>query len=143
MPVIKNADRLLSRLNNIANMDLKDTMNKATTIVHGQAKVLAPRDTGVLASSIHMEVKQRGKTIQGRVYTNVQYAPFVEFGTGVRGTGSYPYEINGLKLEYKKDWAGMKAQPYMYPALKQHEKYIKQLVKKEVHKKLKQNCKGG
>lgn len=128
-------------------MELKDTMVKATTVVHGQAKENANfkkgYQKGQLKGSIHMEVKAYPNKIQGRVYTNIQHAPFVEFGTGIRGTGSYPYEIDGLKLEYKKDWAGMKAQPYMYPALKQNEKYIKQLFKEGVHTKLKENCRGG
>lgn len=146
MAVIKNADRLLSRLNNIANIDLKDTMVKATTIVHGQAKENANfqkgYQTGQLKGSIHMKVESKGKKCVGKVFTNNDHAVFVEFGTGMRGNGSYPYNIAGLKLEYKKAWSGMKAQPYMYPALKQHEKYIRQLFKKEVHTKLKQNCKG-
>lgn len=138
-------------------MELKDAVNKATQLVHGQAKTLAPADTGQLRGSIHMQVKDTGKAIEGRVYTNVQYAPYVEFGTGVTGNGTYPYEIEGLSLEYRnKGWAyydedkgewiytkGQVAQPYMYPALKNNEKAIKQILKQGVHTKLKENCKGG
>lgn len=157
MATIKNLDRLLSRLNNIANMELKDKMVQATKVVHAQAKALAPVDTGNLAGSIHMEVKEKNKNMEGRVFTNVQYAPYVEFGTGSNGNGTYPYDIKGLNLSYRDTpWVytpnggenfyrtnGQKAQPYMYPALKQNEKYIKQLFKEGVHTKLKQNCKGG
>lgn len=131
-------------------------MNKATQLVHGQAKELAPVDKGQLAGSIHMQVKDTGKTLEGRVYTNVEYAAYVEFGTGITGNGTYPYEVEGLSLEYKdKGWAyfdedkgewiytkGQEAQPYMYPALKENEKTIKQMFKNGVHTKLKQNCKG-
>ena len=138
-------------------MELLATMNKATQLVHGQAKALAPVDTGNLAGSIHMQVKDTEKELQGRVYTNLEYAPCVEFGTGVTGNGTYPYEVEGLNLEYKnKGWAyfdedkgewiytkGQVAQPYMYPALKEHEKTIKRLFKDSVHTKLKENCKGG
>ena len=64
MATIKNVNRLLSRLNNIANMDgSESTMKKAVTVVHAQAKVLAPVDTGNLAGSIHMEVRTKGKNI--------------------------------------------------------------------------------
>lgn len=131
-------------------------MNKATQLVHGQAKELAPVDKGQLGESIHMQVKDTGKTLEGRVYTNVEYAAYVEFGTGITGNGTYPYEVEGLSLEYKdKGWAyfdedkgewiytkGQEAQPYMYPALKENEKTIKQMFKNGVHTKLKQNCKG-
>ena len=138
-------------------MELKSAVNKATQLVHGQAKALAPADTGQLRGSIHMQVKDKGNEIEGRVYTNVEYAAYVEFGTGIKGNGTYPYQVEGLNLEYKnKGWAyydedkgewiftkGQKAQPYMYPALKQNEKTIKAILKQGVHTKLKENCKGG
>ena len=154
---IKGVDRLTQRFNNIANMELRSEMNKATQLVHGQAKALAPADTGLLRESIHMSVKDTGKELQGRVYTNVEYAPYVEFGTGIKGNGTYPYEVEGLNLEYKnKAWVyydedndtfvytkGQKAQPYMYPALKENEKTIKAIFKQGVQTKLKTNSKGG
>ena len=154
---IKGIDRLKQRFNEIANMELKTAMNKATQLVHGQAKALAPVDKGQLAGSIHMQVKDTGKELQGRVYTNVEYAPYVEFGTGITGNGTYPYKVKGLNLVYRnKGWAyydedkgewiytkGQEAQPYMYPALKMHEKTIKQIFKNGVHTKLKETGKGG
>ena len=154
---IKGVDRLTQRFNKIATMELIGAVNKATQLVHGQAKALAPADTGLLRESIHMQVKDTGKAVEGRVYTNTEYAAYVEFGTGVKGNGTYPYQVEGLSLEYKnKGWAyfdedkgewiytkGQKAQPYMYPALKQNEKTIKQILKQGVHTKLKENCKGG
>ena len=132
-------------------------MNKATQLVHGQAKDLAPVDKGDLAGSIHMQVKDTGEELQGRVYTNKEYAPYVEFGTGVTGNGTYPHKIEGLNLVYRdKGWAyydedkgewiytkGQEAQPYMYPALNMHKKTIKRILKEGVHTKLKENCKGG
>ena len=154
---IKGVDRLTQRFNKIANMELKTAVNKATQLVYGQAKALAPVDKGGLAGSIHMQVKDTGKEIQGRVYTNLEYAPYVEFGTGVTGNGTYPYKVEGLNLVYRnKGWAyydedkgeriytkGQEAQPYMYPALKENEKTIKRILKDGVHTKLKENCKGG
>lgn len=155
---IKGVDSLTKRFNKIANIELRDTMNKATQLVHGQAKALAPvGETGDLAGSIHMQVKDTGKELQGRVYTNKEYAPYVEFGTGVTGNGTYPYKIEGLNLEYKdKGWAyfdedkdewiytkGQEAQPYMYPAMKENEKTIKKMFRDGVKTKLKANCKGG
>lgn len=141
-----NADSLLKRLNNIAEMDLKDKMVQATKLVHAQAKALAPVDTGNLAGSIRMEVKKSGKNLIGKVYTNVQYAPYVEFGTGSTGQGTYPYKVKNLKLSYRDTpWVytpdggetyyrtnGQEAQPYMYPAIKQNEKNIKKLFKQGV-----------
>ena len=155
MATIKNADRLLRRLNNIANMDIEETMNKATALVHGQAKTLAPVDIGNLAGSIHMKVTKQKNEVQGKVYTNLQYAPFVEFGTGSTGNGTYPnkdislsyrdtpwvYTPDGGETFYHTE--GQVAQPYMYPALKRNEKTIQAMFKNGVHNQLKSNCKGG
>ena len=156
---IKGVDRLTQRFNNIANIELRSAVNKATELVHGQAKNFATSfsDTGNLRESIHMQVKSTGKELQGRVYTNCEYGAYVEFGTGITGNGTYPYQVKGLNLKYKdKGWAyydedkgewiytkGQKAQPYMYPSLKQNEKAIKKILKEGVHTKLKENSKGG
>ena len=153
---IKNVDRLVARLNNISKVELQEKMAKAVAMVHGQAKLLAPVNTGNLASSIHQEVRENNDTLEGRVFTNVQYAPYVEFGTGSTGNGTYPYDVKGLTLTYRNSsWvytpdgetffrtSGQVAQPFMYPALKQNEKYIQEMFKSAVKNHLAQNCKGG
>ena len=158
---IKNLDRLTKRLNNIADMDLKQRVNEATKIVHAQAKDLAPVNKrgggGALAGSIHMESKKTKNGYEGRVYTNQEYSAYVEFGTGVKGNGTYPYEIEGVTLTYKdKGWAykdpktdewvytkGQEAQPYMYPSLHIHKKRISKILKDGVSDNLAKNCKGG
>lgn len=174
---IKNIGSLTKKLNNIADLEIKDTMNKAVLMVQGQAKELAPTGTsggGGLKGSIKMSVKKTKDGYEGRVYTNKKYAPYVEFGTGIKGNGTYPYEIKGIDLTYEsKPWYipadeldsataekyhfrlvhgkdmdfyicyGQEAQPYMYPALKNNEKVIKDMFKAGVKTKLKENCKGG
>ena len=139
-------------------MELRDAVNKATALVHGQAKALVPPNgTGYLAGSIKTQVKDTGTELQGRVYTNAEYAIYVEMGTGIKGNGTYPYQVKGFTPEYKdKGWAyfdedkgewiytkGQVAQPYMYPALKENEKTIKKIFREGVLTKLKENCKGG
>ena len=154
---IKGIDQLLLKFDKIRDIDLTKKVNKATALVHGQAKLLAPVDTGSLAGSIRMDVKKTEKQIQGRVYTNLEYAPYVEFGTGIKGNGTYPHKIKGLNLTYKdKGWAfwdekeekfiytkGQVAQPYMYPALKRSTKQIKAIMSTGVKDTLKEICKGG
>ena len=90
-----------------------------------------------------MKVKKTSDGYQGIVYTNNDHAMFVEFGTGIRGNGSYKYKIKNVNLRYREDWTGMKAQPYMYPALKSQEKNVKTILKYGVHKELEKVCKGG
>lgn len=153
---VKNADRLLKKLDNIASVDVIKPMRKATALVHGQAKTLCPTDTGALRGSIHMEVKEQLKNVIGRVYTNVSYASYVEFGTGIKGNGSYPYK-NKTILSYRDTpWVytpdgekyfktyGQVAQPYMYPALHFHRKEIKEILGSNINASFKSICnKGG
>ena len=144
---VKGLSSLSSKLNRISELDLKKRVSKATALVHGQAVNNANFEkgyqTGDLKGSIHMETKKTSTGFQGRVYTNNDHAVYVEFGTGIRGNGSYPYDVDGLKLEYKEDWAGMEAQPYLYPALDKHRKEVKNILSYGVHEELKDICKGG
>lgn len=154
MASIIGLDSLIHKLNNISQMEqVKKTMNTATLLVHGQAKSLAPVDTGNLKGSIHPKVITEGKTIIGKVYTNLNYAPYVEFGTGSKGNGTYPnkdvdltyrdtpwvYTPDGGDTFYYTE--GQVAQPFMYPALKRNEKKIKAMFKEAIHTEIKNNSK--
>lgn len=138
---IKNLDRLKDKLSKLSNADITKAVKDATTFVHAQAKLLAPRDKGDLAGSIHMTVTNEGKSVIGKVYTNNDHAVFNEFGTGQRGASS-PVQAP-VALEYRADWAGMQAQPYMYPALKGSEKYVNYLINQGLQDKINSICGGG
>ena len=108
---------------------LRQAIGTATAIVEGTAKTICPRDTGALANSIHNRVKNLSNEVIGKVYTNKEYAPYVEFGTGIRG--SLTAKERGAKdlgIKYATDWAGQEAQPFMYPALKQNQPRINKLL---------------
>ena len=134
---IKNLDKLIAKLDNISTVDVENYVKKATEFIHGQAKNLAPVDKGGLRNSIHMDIFKTKNKITGRVATNVEYAPFVEFGTGIRGDGNYPYanELD-FPLTYKEDWPGMRPQPFMYPAYKGGETYVKSIITKGIQKEI-------
>lgn len=151
---IKGIDSLIHKLNKISNTEqVKATMDKAVLLVHAHAKALAPVDTGALAGSIHPKTIVGRKEIIGKVYTNLNYAPFVEFGTGIKGNGTYPNK--DVKLSYRNTpWVytpdggdtfyrteGQVAQPFMYPAIKRNEKKIKAMFKEALHTDIKNNSK--
>lgn len=65
-----------------ALMALAEVKVKSTCVkIEAAAKRLCPVDTGRLRSSITHDVNRRGRTVVGRVGTNVDYAKHVEFGT--------------------------------------------------------------
>lgn len=103
---------------------------RAGLLVEGDAKRLCPVDTGRLRSSITTEIKYGRNNPIASVGTNVEYAPYVEFGTGERGDQSVDHRI---------DWLGQPPHPYLRPALAFNEKNgnIEKIISFEVGKVLK------
>lgn len=58
-------------------------MRDAVTTVVGDARLLAPVDSGRLKNSIIGDVLASGRTVQGVIGSNMSYAPYMELGTGV------------------------------------------------------------
>ena len=102
-------------------------VEKSCELIATEAKAICPRDTGTLADSIIVTPPVReGNTITGYVSATVPYAAFVEFGTGIRGMGTYAWKLPASGVPFtgewvydhkKKDWKGHEAQPFMRPAL--------------------------
>lgn len=130
---IKGTKELQNLLKNIGTAPIERTIKKVTVEVQGQAKALAPADTGTLRNSIKMNYDSNKK--EGRVYTNNDYATYVEFGTGIRGNGSYP--DSNKNLTYNQNWKGQVAQPYMYPALQHGKSLVTETLKQEIAKEIK------
>jgi HK97 gp10 family phage protein len=68
----------------LRGMPLVQAFREVLLWITGDAKRFAPVDTGRLRASITPEVKVaqvRGREVQGVVGSNVEYAPFQEFGT--------------------------------------------------------------
>lgn len=110
----------ISNLNQFIGKDLdnymRQAMMKAVSIVQEAAQSKAPRDTGTLARSIQVDVEQDGS--QGVIYSNVEYAPYVEIGTGIHSSKG-----NGRKTKWRykgsHGWvttSGNKPQPFLEPA---------------------------
>lgn len=64
-----------------------DQINRSTINVDRMAKRFSPVDTGRLRSSIRFEIVSQGQA--GRVFTDVEYAIHVEFGTSKVGARSF------------------------------------------------------
>lgn len=130
---IKGTKELQNLLKNVGTAPIERTIKKITVEVQGQAKGLAPVDTGTLRNSIRMNYDSNKK--EGRVYTNNDYATYVEFGTGIRGNGSYP--DSNKNLTYNQNWKGQVAQPYMYPALQFGKSKAQEILKQEIENEIK------
>lgn len=98
--------------------EIEKEVGKSAKMVQAQAKLLVPVDTGNLHNNINTSVKWEGNKCIGVISANTEYAPYVEYGTGIYssfGTGRqtpwvYPYK-DGFR------WTqGQQPQPFMYPA---------------------------
>ncbi len=96
-------------------------------IVVEEAKAACPVDTGELQSSIMAgEITNEGQRIVGPVVASAPHAAFLEFGTGLRGVGTYPYPLpqenvprtGNWQYDYRNvGWVGMPSQSFLRPAL--------------------------
>lgn len=134
---LKGVDMLLKAYGRrVSRTSARNVVNGAGLLVKGQATVLAPVDTGALSGSIDLEPAQKDRgDIQARVYTDKEYAPYVEFGTGVRGAASAAHQPLEGSVSYG-DTAGQIAQPFMHPAVELTKPKIRKLAAREIKRQM-------
>lgn len=86
---ISGVEEITAKLNSIADGEtFKKAVGKACALVERAAKEKAPKgNSGNLRNSITSKVENDGNNIVGTVYTPLEYAPYVEFGTGLFAEG--------------------------------------------------------
>lgn len=145
---MKGLEKLLRNLENVggnAPKVMEKGVKQGLKLIQGNAKLLAPVDSGELRNSIQTRTQIDGGKVTGEVYTPCGHAVYVELGTGQRGENSpieVPPNLAG-KIHYKQDWKGQPAQPYMYPAAKAAEPKIPGIVVAAVQKEIVKLAKGG
>ena len=123
---------ILNKLNQLENTEnLDGAIGKACALVERSAKQKAPKGDGDLRRSITSKVDS-GKH-KGTVFTPLEYAPYVEFGTGLFAeNGNGRKEVPWHYKDEKGKWhttKGQKPKPYMRPALKENRDKILKLIK--------------
>lgn len=127
-------DNILDKFKKIpsqANVD--QALGTCCAIVERSAKQLAPKDNGELRRSITSKVEDN----QGIVFTPLEYAPYVEYGTGLFAESGGRMDVPWHYQDDEGEWhstSGQKPQPFMRPALNTNLKLIKQILKEELTK---------
>lgn len=144
-------NRVQKKLQKIYDLKVEKTIEKACKFLADEVKEATPVDTGGLRSSISFRVKNNAKKgIQGVVFTNLEYATYVEFGTGPTGQQNHAGVSPNVNPRYSptgwsyydpvlKKWIhtkGQKAQPFMYPTFKKNKKKIKDYISSEIKKQI-------
>ena len=127
-------DEILDSLDKLADtQQLNDTMEQVCALVERDAKQNAPKDTGALARSIQSKVENNNNSIQGVVFTPLEYAAYVEFGTGLfaesGGRTDVPWAYKDDKTGKLIFTSGQKPQPYMRPAIDNNREKIVRMIK--------------
>lgn len=101
-------------------------MGKCCAIVEASAKEKAPKDTGALRRSISSRIEENENGVEGVVFTPLEYAPYIEYGTGLfaeDGGRQTPWSYQ----DDEGNWHTTKGQsprPYMRPALTENHEQI-------------------
>ena len=129
---IEGLNNLLAKLNEYADpAQLKQSMEKCCAIVEASAKEKAPKDTGALRRSISSRVEETANGVEGVIFTPLEYAPYIEYGTGLfaeDGGRQTPWSYQ----DDEGNWHTTKGQPprpYMRPALTENRDQILETLK--------------
>lgn len=106
---------------------MTQAMGQACAAVEASAKKKAPKDSGALRRSIASKVETEGGDIQGIVYTALDYAPYVEYGTGLFAESDGRTDVPWVYQDDEGNWhstKGQKPQPFLRPALNENRKTV-------------------
>lgn len=127
-------DEILYKLDKISsNANIEEALGTCCAIVEKSAKQKAPKDTGALRRSITSKVEDN----KGIVFTPLEYAPYVEYGTGLFAESGGRKDVPWNYQDDEGKWhstSGQKPQPFMRPALEENKQLIKQILKEELTK---------
>ncbi len=129
---IRGIENLTLRLETLASgSKIKGAVGQACGLVEETAKLLCREDSTELSRSIKSKVEQRGSNVIGTVYTPKEYAPYVEFGTGLFAEGGGRTDVPWRYEDEQGDWhttSGQKPQPFLRPALNDNREEIKRII---------------
>ena len=121
---IEGLDDVLNRIEKLGDTsNIEAALSQACALVERSAKQKAPKDTGELRRSITSKIEGT----QGIVYTPLEYAPYVEYGTGLFAENGGRKDVPWNYQDDKGNWhstSGQKPQPFMRPALNENSEKI-------------------
>lgn len=134
---MEGVDEVLKSIDKLADINaLKEALGRACALVEREAKMKAPKGTGELRRSITSKVEMQGGELVGVVFTPLEYAPYVEYGTGLFAEEGGRKDVPWCYQDDKGEWhttSGMHPQPFMRPALNENREQIIRILKEGVN----------
>lgn len=135
---LEGLEEVLENLDEVVDpAKLKRALGRACALVERSAKEKAPKGVGELRRSITSKVEGSGSDAVGVVFTPLEYAPYVEFGTGLFAENGGRKDVPWNYQDDKGEWhttSGMKPQPFMRPALNENREEIKRIIREGILK---------
>ena len=126
-------DKIIDKIEDFDDVrEMTSAMQQACNLVESAAKDKAPKDTGALRRSIKSKVEVTGNSIEGIVFTPLEYAPYVEYGTGIYSDNGNGRKTPWVYMDDKGNYhytRGQHPQPYMRPALEENKDKIINIIK--------------
>ena len=82
---LESIDDMLESL--LDERKVRQALKKACALVEREAKIKAPKQNGELRNSIQSKVVNDSGDLAGVVFTPLEFAPYVEYGTGLFAEG--------------------------------------------------------
>lgn len=126
---IRGLEGLEEKLAKAVNPEtIKAALEKACMLVERSARQKAPKGNGQLRNSITSKVEG----LEGVVYTPLEYAPYVEYGTGLFAEEGGRQDVPWSYMDDKGEWhttVGQHPRPFMRPALNENRDKIKEILR--------------
>lgn len=123
---IEEIEKSIDKITNPKQVE--KALQRACAIVERSAKQNAPKGNGELRRSITSRVDN----LEGVVFTPLEYAPYVEYGTGLFAEEGGRTDVPWSYQDDEGEWhstSGMPPSPYMRPALNQNREQILRIIK--------------
>lgn len=124
---------VLDRLDSLADLEKYEVaLKSACALVERSAKQNAPKGNGDLRRSITSKIEASNGELRGIVYTPLEYAPYVEYGTGIHAEEGGRTDVPWVYCDDEGNFhttSGMPPQPYMRPALDDNREQIIRLLR--------------
>lgn len=125
---LEGLDDVLNAIDVVDKEKLERALGRACALVERSAKQKAPKGNGDLRRSITSKVEN----LEGIVYTPLEYAPYVEYGTGLFAEEGGRQDVPWSYQDDEGNWhttSGQHPQPYMRPALNENRAEILRILK--------------
>ena len=138
MSDVQGLDKVLEMLDAVGDpVKVAAAMRQAVLVVERSAKQKVPKGNGELGRSITSDVNIDEGVITGIVYSPLNYAPYVEYGTGLFAeAGDGRKDVPWCYQDDQGEWhstSGQPPKPFMRPALNENRELIKRILE-DAHK---------